>query len=445
MAVVFLIVFISGKRNRERIENIAYVDQLIGERSLYKFNIDAAKILKNKNRNNYALIKFDIEQFKYINDMFSYEDGDTVLKYLADLLRANLRPGEFFSRSGDCFAVLVEYSTDDEIVQRIQAFHDNASFYINRNGNIYRLIYSCGIFRITSDSPELNKIIDRVDIVRKSIKGGYESRFAFYTDDTRRKMLAEKNIETKMHGALKSSQFVLYLQPKYVLDNLTMIGAEALVRWIDPEIGVIAPDNFVPLFEKNGFIVKLDLYVFELVCGKLREWLDRGITPVPIAVNVSRLHFYNPNFINEYLEVLTAYDVPPYLIEIEVTESAVCEKLDMMIEILRKLKNNGFRLSLDDFGTGYSSLNALIELPVDELKLDKEFIRLLSRSEKSRMVMSSIIDMAHKLNMSVVSEGVETEEQCLFLKSVGCNMAQGYLFSRPMPVSEFEEQVFNYS
>jgi diguanylate cyclase (GGDEF)-like protein len=445
MAIVFLILFISWNTRREKIEHIAYIDPLTGGMSSHKFNIEAERVLRNRNKEKqqYVLIKFDIDQFKYINDMFGYDDGDTVLRYISDLLRTGLRRGELFSRTGDCFVVLAEYRGDNELVQRMKLFHDNASHYTNRNGNIYRLIYSCGIFRIVTDL-DINKMIDRVDIVRKSLKGGYESRYAFYTDDTHRKMVAEKNIEIKMHGALSSSQFVLYLQPKYMLDSLTMVSAEALVRWIDPETGLIAPDEFVPLFEKNGFIVRLDLHVFELVCGKIREWLDQGVTPLPIAVNVSRLHFFNPNFVDEYLEVLAAYDVPSYLIELEVTESAVCDNLELMIEVLRKLKSSGFRLSLDDFGTGYSSLNALIELPVDELKLDKEFIRTLSQSEKSRLVMTSIIDMAHRLNMVVVSEGVETQEQCELLKSVGCNMGQGFLFSRPMPVAEFEKQVFNY-
>lgn len=240
--------------------------------------------------------------------------------------------------------------------------------------------------------------------------------------------------------ALKNEEFVVYFQPKFCLSSSTVGGAEALVRWKQPRRGLIPPDDFIPRFEKNGFIVSLDLYVFEQVCKKLREWLDDGIEAIPISVNVSKLHFYTPDDTEKYISLVRGYNIPSRLLVLEITESVAVENVEYLKNVLEGWKEEGMRIALDDFGTGYSSLNLLSKLPFDELKLDKEFMLEISRSEKSRILVSSLIKMAHQLKMDLVAEGVETEEQYAFLKAQGCDTVQGYFYSPPLPIEEFERQ-----
>ncbi|HBH0945146.1 TPA: EAL domain-containing protein, partial [Clostridioides difficile] len=212
--------------------------------------------------------------------------------------------------------------------------------------------------------------------------------------------------------------------------------------WDNPQKGLIPPIEFIPVFERNGFIVNIDFYVFEEVCKKIREWMDEGQKVVPISVNLSRMHFVNSNFIEKFKLIVDKYKIPTRLIELELTETAVLDNIEGLLDTMNNLKEKGFVISMDDFGTGYSSLNLLKELPVDILKLDRAFFTEKDESNNEKIVISNVIKMAKELKMKVISEGVETISQVEFLKQIGCDMVQGYLFSKPMPVKEFEKIAF---
>lgn len=258
-------------------------------------------------------------------------------------------------------------------------------------------------------------------------------------------MVREKEIENKMQDALKNHEFEVYLQPKVELKGETIAGAEALVRWNDPEYGLISPAEFIPIFEKNGFIVNLDLYMFEQVCGLLQSWIEKGYEPVPVSVNLSHVHLKNPDFLKEFRAIFQKYKLPPKLLEIELTETLVFENLDLLVKVIDQFHEIGFDCSLDDFGSGYSSLNILKDVPVDTLKLDRGFFGSnQQKNDRGGYIVESIIELAKKLKMQTVSEGVETKEQVAFLKKANCDMVQGYVFAKPVPIVDFEKAAFCY-
>lgn len=247
-----------------------------------------------------------------------------------------------------------------------------------------------------------------------------------------------KRIEDIMQVSLIKEEFKVYLQPKFDLKTGIISGAEALVRWEHPKLGLINPDKFIPAFEKNGLIINLDKYVFEEVCLNIRRWIDLGYKVVPISVNVSRLHFLKRDFVSEYNKIKKKYNIPDNIIEIEITESAVfslgTEK--DIFQVMNDFREVGFEISMDDFGSGYSSLGLLKEMPIDTLKLDKIFVKDIE-DYSSQIIVNNIVNMAKNLELNVVCEGVETNMQVDFLRDIGCDMAQGYVFAKPEPIENF--------
>ncbi|HBG1678652.1 TPA: bifunctional diguanylate cyclase/phosphodiesterase, partial [Clostridioides difficile] len=411
--------------------------------SIDKFKINSNKLFAKNNPEEYALFYIDVDKFKYINDMFGYDMGNDTLIHISNTIASELKEDEIFARvSADHFVLLIKYKTDDDIKTRLNNIYNKVQILSNPKINYYKLILDCGIYKISKSDNDINTIMDRANTARKTIKGGHKNSFAFYDKEMHKKILKEKEIENSMVDALNNGEFIVYFQPKYSLSDYQIIGAEALVRWDNPQKGLIPPIEFIPVFERNGFIVNIDFYVFEEVCKKIREWMDEGQKVVPISVNLSRMHFVNSNFIEKFKLIVDKYKIPTRLIELELTETAVLDNIEGLLDTMNNLKEKGFVISMDDFGTGYSSLNLLKELPVDILKLDRAFFTEKDESNNEKIVISNVIKMAKELKMKVISEGVETISQVEFLKQIGCDMVQGYLFSKPMPVKEFEKIAF---
>ncbi|EGT3971661.1 bifunctional diguanylate cyclase/phosphodiesterase, partial [Clostridioides difficile] len=418
-------------------------DPLTGADSIDKFKINSNKLFAKNNPEEYALFYIDVDKFKYINDMFGYDMGNDTLIHISNTIASELKEDEIFARvSADHFVLLIKYKTDDDIKTRLNNIYNKVQILSNPKINYYKLILDCGIYKISKSDNDINTIMDRANTARKTIKGGHKNSFAFYDKEMHKKILKEKEIENSMVDALNNGEFIVYFQPKYSLSDYQIIGAEALVRWDNPQKGLIPPIEFIPVFERNGFIVNIDFYVFEEVCKKIREWMDEGQKVVPISVNLSRMHFVNSNFIEKFKLIVDKYKIPTRLIELELTETAVLDNIEGLLDTMNNLKEKGFVISMDDFGTGYSSLNLLKELPVDILKLDRAFFTEKDESNNEKIVISNVIKMAKELKMKVISEGVETISQVEFLKQIGCDMVQGYLFSKPMPVKEFEKIAF---
>lgn len=265
---------------------------------------------------------------------------------------------------------------------------------------------------------------------------------AYFTEEIKNTILREKEIESRMMDALENGEFTVYYQPKIDIVNNRLIGAEALVRWVDGGM-VIAPGDFVPIFERNGFICQLDFYVLESVLKRMRKWLDEGLSIVKTSVNFSRVHLSDISFTNRIIRMLREYSIPAKYIEVEFTETGDTDAAPMLKEAIQSLKDYGIATAMDDFGTGYSSLSLLTNLSFDVLKLDKSFLEEGTVSDREKVVINNVIRMVQDLNIDVIMEGVETPEQVDFLRKVNCNMAQGYIFDKPLPVEIFEERLLN--
>jgi diguanylate cyclase (GGDEF)-like protein/PAS domain S-box-containing protein len=400
------------------------------------FYAHASATLLHNTEAQYYIVRMDIERFKIINDLYGLTEGDNLLKYIADLLKKI--PTSICGRiSGDIFCMLLE-GTQKSVVQCITSLIEQLTLY----SLPYKIKAAFGICPVLNKETPINVMCDWANLALKTVKGSYLYSYAFYDGTLREKILDEKRIENQMHYALHEGQFLLYLQPKVHIPSSRIIGAEGLVRWQHPIEGLIAPNRFVPLFEKNGFILQLDEYIWEQTCITLRCWLDQGLTPPPISVNMSRTHIHDPLLQKKLQNLMDKYNLPMGLLQLEVTESVFLDNESDLYETMNTLRKQGFLFSMDDFGSGYSSLNMLKNIPVDFIKIDREFLNEVTATERGKTVIRYSIAMAHEMKIGVIAEGVETTQQAAFLLQAGCAYAQGFLYSQPLPVAEFEKLAF---
>ncbi|MEG1782611.1 MAG: EAL domain-containing protein, partial [Oscillospiraceae bacterium] len=346
----------------------------------------------------------------------------------------------------DNFCILARFEGEKALVQRLDLWRNRCIEYIASEGSVWiPHTVEVGVFIIDDVNIPLPQMIDRakLSLTEAACSLSNKMRYAIYDERVRRTLLREKQLEDRMEEALAKGEFEVYLQPKYHTQSEVIGGAEALVRWKDPKEGMIYPDEFIPLFEKNGFVTQIDLFVFEQVCRTLKRWIENGLPPIKISVNCSRTHLKAPNFLEEYRRIVAKYNLPVNVLEIELTESAVFEDAQSLSQIIQEIHSMGFGCSMDDFGSGYSSLNLIREIPVDTLKIDKIFFQAGSSDfERTESVVGSIISMAEALHMSTIAEGVEERKQVDMLKRLKCDYIQGYYFARPMPIHEFETLTF---
>lgn len=445
MVVIFMLYY-HQKKSKEELERIAFVDPVTNGINHNRFTLDALPLIKAKPEKTYCMISMDIKDFKVVNTTTGTRSGNELLAYTYYKLTGILKEGELAARvNGDIFHAILKFTSQQEIIDRLQAFAKELNEFNETIQSKYYIYIQTGVYII--DIPDLSmiKIQDRANVARKSAKKQDSQNLntiVYYRDVERQRLLREKEIENRMEGSLANGEFAVYLQPKYCLKKDQINGAEALIRWIDPIHGVLLPGEFLPFFEKNRFILKIDLFVFKQVCDTLQKWFDEGKALLQISVNLSKLHLNDPDFLNNYMDIFKKYTFPAEYLRFEVTETLIFDNLELLKEVLRKIHEFGFTISLDDFGSGYSSLNLLKDIVVDEIKLDYEFFTNKEIDSRSMSVIESILTLAKKLNMVTVSEGVQTNEQMKFLKDNHCDMVQTFLMYKPMPISDFEAIVF---
>ena len=416
--------------------NKAQKDELTGLYNKQFFLHKVQELLEENSHQKYDLLCVGIERFKLVNDTFGVYYGDKVLKYMAAMMKDIAREVGICGRFGaDSFYAVLPYReyTNENFepwIRRVENFPIEMDIKIH-----------CGIYAIEDASIPVEAMCDRAQLAADKNRGKYDEYFCVYDDSLRKKLLHEQFIIGNMKPALEEHQFQVYYQPKYDLNTGRVAGAEALVRWIHPEMGMISPGDFIPLFETNGFISQLDEYVWECACQDIRSWRDKGYPPIAISVNVSRADIYNPKLIDNLLALIAKYDIPMKYLHLEITESAYTENPQQIIRVVGRLRELGFLIEMDDFGSGYSSLNMLAEMPVDVLKLDMGFIQTETRKASGKGILSFVISLAKWLNLAVVAEGVEQKEQIDVLRSMDCNYAQGYYYSKPLEKSSFEELI----
>ena len=371
-----------------------------------------------------------------INDNYGYRAGDYILISIASILGNIGQKESVVARiTGDKFVALYSYTDLNELTELAKNIVYQSKHIRRDNDEYYKLALLIGIYPVQPGDSAITAV-DCANIARKNIVDYHLCNYMYYDESMHNTLANQKDIEDSMEDALRNHQFMVYYQPKFDIITKQLIGAEALIRWKRPT-GMVSPAHFIPLFEENGFIVPLDYYVLESVCAFLRARIDAGQKVVPISVNFSRLHLSTDVLPVVIKATLERYNIPPHMIEIEITESALAATEDYQLSILNELRALGCVLAMDDFGSGMSSLNALRSLPFDVLKIDRDFLQSESNSERERIVLSNVVRMAFALDMRVICEGVETVEQEAFLRQIGCNYVQGFLYARPLPEEQF--------
>lgn len=426
-----------GKLNGVVVDYLATYDELTGIYNKQAFYAKTKEMLLDNPDKNFDLLRINIERFKVLNDLFGESTGDKLLRYIGKFLKEINLPlcvsGRLYA---DNFVVCYEAGKGDSrrMINTLQMVAD--SFAINN-----RTILSFGLYRIDDKTLPVSVMCDRANMALWKAKGNFKNPYCEYDEKMRQQVLKEQKIINAMEMAIQNKEFTLYLQPKYDIEKGTIIGAEALVRWISLENGFISPGDFIPVFENNGFVYEVDKFIWEESCRYLRKWLDEGREVHPISVNVSRIDLYDPKLVQHLVNLREKYQLPSQYLELEITESAYTEDPEQIITITRQLREAGFVILMDDFGTGYSSLNMLKDIQIDVLKLDMGFLKSSDYSAKGGNILTAILKMAESLKMQTIAEGVETKEQVEFLKSIGCKYVQGFYYSKPLPVGEFEKLI----
>lgn len=431
----------------ETVERLTGYDPITGLYKYEKFLKLAGEYIETAPHGNYAMVYMDISNFKYLNDTYGYEMGDSILRQLAEYIQNSSDYAVMASRVfSDNMVVLTKLdeiskeSLEEGIATCTAEFCDSVKARLSDS----RMEIRVGVctFSISGGPVMIQNIISNANMARKRTKLPMMPRIIFYDEQMGHAAKNEIAYANDMEKALKNREFVVYMQPKVNLRSKKIEGAEALIRWRKEDGSIIFPNDFIPIFERNKSITLLDFYVYEEVCKYIRNRLDEGLPVVRISANVSRVHLYAiDEIINKVTSLIKEYDIPPKYLEFELTETSFTDKVDDTITLMSKLRELGVKVSMDDFGSGYSSLNVLTKLPLDVLKIDKEFLRDFETDSEEKIVIPSVIAMAKKLNLEVVCEGVETIEQVEFLRSIDCDYAQGYYYAKPIPQDAFDKML----
>ncbi|MCQ2495276.1 MAG: EAL domain-containing protein [Lachnospiraceae bacterium] len=410
------------------------IDEKTGIYNRHKFIKETDKLLNENPDKKYYIFMWDVDGFKVLNDACGTAEGDRLLACMGKACKAIAVPGIVYGRwEADHFVACIDDETyrNYGIIEKIVDKFDFDNPYFNTQLRL-------GIYSVDDHYLDVRIMCDRALMALKSTKGSYTRHHAFFDESMRAQLVEERQIVNECASALEKGQFVVYLQPQYDYSKGYLHGAEALIRWLHPKKGLIPPNKFIPIFEKNGFITRLDEYVWEQVCKLQHNWIEQGLKIVPISVNVSRVDI-SSNHLCEFLEeLINKYEIPKSSIRLEITESAYMDNPKLLIESVKKIQSMGFSVEMDDFGSGYSSLNTLKDVPVDMLKLDMKFLEDGNNEDRGGSILSSVVRMSNWLKLPVIAEGVETKSQADYLKSIGCVFMQGYYFARPMPISEYE-------
>lgn len=440
---VYFIVFIIGLiRDQRQIKKILYLDSETGGNNWTYLKTKGERLIKNRRHSRavrYALVHVRINKFQSFCTCYGVKEGTELLELIYNVMQTNIGKREIAVHCSRAdYAMLLCYESKEAFEIRLEKIMEQL-------GGIrpeLRLKFSMGVFEITDVHADMDAMYNNASIARVRLNPEVGKRIGWYSAEMQEQQLWERKVEDTMEEAMRRKEFQVYLQPKYSSKEEKLSGAEALVRWISPEEGFIPPNRFIPIFEKNGFILKLDDYMISEVARQQAQWIAEGKKVVPISVNVSRAHFTKADLAEHICRLVDQYQVPHEVIELELTESAFFEDKEVLLETVRKFREYGFVVSMDDFGAGYSSLNSLKELPLDVLKLDAEFFRGKEETEKGKIIVNEVICLAKRLEMKTVAEGIETKEQVEFLAEQGCDLIQGYYFAKPMPIREFEQRAF---
>ena len=441
MVALVLYTWYTLNDSNDFIFKLAFIDEVTGRYNYNYFKRNAGLLIETNNQVPYILLRFDILNFRYINEAYGHDKADAILKATVDEFINNFDSAkEMCARinSDQFVAVCVnDISYDEKYVKYVKAISDAA---IAANVK-FPIRLKVGIYQIKKEDKDIKLMIDRANVARKSVDLSKNILIQNYSDEIIKSISKINEIESEMNKALSKGEFKVYIQPKWDIVKDCVVGGEALVRWINSEGKMVYPSDFIPIFESNGFIEKIDFYMLEQICIKMRDLSNAGNYKIyPISVNQSRILINNPDYLDIVHKILERYDTEVNNIQLEITESVFFEEKEKMKEVILGLKKLGLNLAMDDFGSGYSSLNILKEIPFDVLKIDKAFFDETLTSDTSKIILKKIMEMAEGIGLDVICEGVEEQSQVEFLRDYGARTVQGYLYGKPMPMDEFVEK-----
>ncbi|MCY6957454.1 putative bifunctional diguanylate cyclase/phosphodiesterase [Clostridium brassicae] len=431
------------RKMEEKLNSLAYYDVLTKLPNRFMFQKKMGILLKEKQNklSKFALIFMDIDNFKYINDTLGHLSGDKLLKNIANILMENIIPPNFISRlGGDEFAIVIDNVEDNEDISiKIKALIKNLRKPWIIEEQEFFISFSMGIAVYPQDGKDLITLLKKADTAMFNIKEKGKDNYCFYSDNMEEKTLEHINMLNELRRAIDKKEFTLYYQPQINLTTGKIIGVEALIRWIHPKRGFIPPIEFISIAEQTGYIHNIEEWVFKTAFKQKKEWDEKGYSNINMSINMSGETLARNNVVSDIKKILVDNNMNCTNLQIEITETSFMKKLDVAIKNIEYIRNMGIKVSLDDFGTGYSSLTYLKKLPIDIVKIDRQFIKGIINQHEEEIIVQSIIQLVHGLNMEVVAEGIETEEQLEFLKKYKCDIGQGYLFSKPLPPDEIEK------
>lgn len=420
-------------KNNSEVRNYDIITGLPLRRTFW----DIADRVLMQDERTYCMLAIDVENFHFINKWFGRNTGDELLVLIGEYLKRADSQWKTISGyiGGDNFCVV--FPENDELLERIQKDLSEIVFRFKGSGS-FRTIFSA--YKTKDKNITAGDMCDYTNIALHAIKNRPDVTFCWYSPEMESELEEESELMPLICEGMENDEFTFYLQPKCEIQSGKVVGAEALVRWTSKKRGKVSPGVFIPVLEKNGYINQLDKYIWEKVCQTIRKWMNQGRTILPVSVNVSRADIYSMDVVRIFKDLISQYNIPPYAVEIEITESAYVENGTIIKETEEAFKEAGFRILIDDFGSGYSSLNMLKDVDADVLKLDMKFLDLTPKNnEKGVSIITAVLDMARELDIPTIAEGLENEEQLKLLDMLGCEYAQGYYFYKPMPISEYEK------
>lgn len=427
------------------INRVRSVDALTGLMTLGKFETEASKIIQKQSNDRYAVAYVGLKSFTRINEEYGYAIGDEVLKLFASKISTMLKPEEMFCRiNSDNFVLFITWDDYEAFKLRMMTGFKAVNMFLNNTYQGMQVFIECGVYPMEKTDMAIAVSIDYANIARKSLleyKSYREHSIAIYDLKMKKKNEMIKYIEQSMYDALLDEEFRVFIQPKVSVSTGKVEGGEVLTRWIRNDGTYISPGDFIPIFEKNGFIHELDFYMYRKTFIEIGKWINEGVNVPTISVNLSRANIISPSFVEEFIYMVEKYKVPHELIELEITETMLFDNLDKALGIINEFRDKGFTIAIDDFGTGYSSLNLIKILPVDVLKIDSGFFKQNFMEEKDKAIIGGIASLAKSLGLKTVCEGVETKEQVEYITEISCDMIQGFYYFRPLGIEDFRKLI----
>ncbi|KDR95704.1 PAS domain S-box-containing protein/diguanylate cyclase (GGDEF) domain-containing protein [Peptoclostridium litorale DSM 5388] len=440
------------KKMEEKLQYMAYYDELTGlpNRNMFEVEINRLIDTHKSNGTKFAVVYMDVDNFKHVNDTLGHASGDMLLTYIADILKNQLDREDMPVRlSGDEFSILIgNMDGNEDVANKLDRLikHLRRPWILQEHE--FFVSFSMGVAVYPDNGDDMTALLKSADTAMFSVKENGKDSYCFYTDSMQEKTLKHIDMINSLRRAIEEEEFVLYYQPLVNMKTGEIEGMEALVRWFHSKKGFISPLDFIPLAEETGQILEIGSWVLKTACNTKRKWEDMGFADIKMSINLSSKRLANSDVDRELERIIQSEGISVKDIQIEVTETAVMKNINTAGEVLQRMRDKGIKIALDDFGTGYSSLTYLKNLPIDVVKIDRGFIKNIEEKKQDEFIVKTVVELAHGLGKEVVAEGIETKRQLEFLREIGCDTAQGYLFSRPVPAAEIENMLIqgkNYS